>query len=76
VRLGAQHPVESGRGHLQRVRARNRVLDVEKRGDLAAHLGAVIERDAGFPIDEKPHHGMCATGRVFQLDQLVTQTLE
>src|SRR5215472_8925411 len=56
VRLGAQHPVESRRGHLQRVRARYRILDIEERGDLAAHLRAVIERDAGFPVDEQPQH--------------------
>src|SRR5215470_11398275 len=30
----AQHAVEAGRGHLERVGARNRVLDVEERGDL------------------------------------------
>src|ERR1700757_3471544 len=39
----AQRAVESGRRHLERVAARNRVLDVEQRRNLAAHPLAVID---------------------------------
>src|SRR5262249_55284137 len=45
-------------------------------GNLAAHMGTVIERDTRFPVDEQAQHRVRTAGRVFQLDQLVTQTLD
>src|SRR5215472_3716415 len=73
MRLRPQHPVEARRGHLERIGARNRVLDVEDRRYLATHLRAVIERDALFPIDVQPQHRVRAPGAVLELDQLVPQ---
>ena len=46
---GTQHPVLTRRGHFQRVRGRNRVLDVEQRGHLAAHALAIVDTDSALP---------------------------
>src|ERR1700761_19358 len=37
MRRSAQHPVKTGRGHLERIRGGNRILDVEQRRRLTAH---------------------------------------
>src|SRR5688500_3935829 len=49
MRAGPQHPVFARRGHFQRVRSRNRILDVEQGGNLAAHALAVVDPNAAFP---------------------------
>src|SRR5438270_8734318 len=54
VRPGAQQPVESRRGHIQRVGRRYRVLDADDRGHLAADALAVIEPDARLRVDVEP----------------------
>jgi hypothetical protein len=86
MRCGAQHPVKARRGHLQRVRGRNRVIDIEESRDFAAYSLAVIHRDpltslarsfwALRPIDEDAHHCLGAPCGVLELDQLIAQSNE
>src|SRR4029077_17003106 len=67
----AQHAVEPGRGHFQRVGARNRVLDVEQRRDLPAHLLAIPDAHSRGGVDEHAHLRVPASRAVLELDQLV-----
>src|SRR5215813_6923775 len=76
VRLGAQHPVETGRGHLERVGARDRVLDVKERRHLAAHPLAVLEADAALLVDEQAQLRVRAARGELELDQLVAEPRE
>src|SRR5207248_6728348 len=76
VRSGAQQPVESRRGHLQRVGARDRVLDVEERGHLAADALAVIEPDARLRVDVEPQERAAVARGVIELDELVPEPRE
>src|SRR5438874_783592 len=76
VRPGAQQPVESRRGHLQRVGGRDRVLDVEERGHLAADALAVIEPDARLRVDVEPQERAAVARGVIELDELVPEPRE
>ena len=46
VRRRAQHPIQPRRGHFQRVRRRDRILDIQQRRHLAAHPLAILDADA------------------------------
>src|SRR5689334_4058798 len=46
VRRGPQRTIDAGRADLERVRLRNRILDVENRRQLARDVLAVFEVDA------------------------------
>src|SRR6266446_3316972 len=76
VRPGAQQPVESRRAHLQRVGGRDRVLDVEDRGHLAADTLAVIEPDARLRVDVEPQERAAVARSVIELDELVPEPRE
>src|SRR5579864_2985969 len=76
MRRGAQHTIESRRGHLQGVSRWNGVLDIEKRGDLTAHALAVLEPDARRRVDEDPQPRAPVARGVFELDQLIAQSPE
>src|SRR3984885_7501303 len=73
---GAQHPVETRRGHFQRVRGCDRVRAVEQWRALAAHAAAILEGDPGGSVDEQPQHGVGSAGPVLELDQLESEPSE
>ena len=66
----AQHPVEAGRGHLQRVGRRYRVRNVEQRRHLAAHPLAVLEPDALRSVYKESQHAAPVPAAILELDQL------
>src|SRR5581483_4474584 len=76
VRRRAQDPVESGRGHLQCVSGRNRVLHIEQGSDLAAHALAIVYPHPLRPIDEQAHERLRTPRCLLELDQLITQLSE
>src|SRR5579863_4731996 len=76
MRRRAQHPIQAGRGHLQRVTRGHRILDVEQRRDLTARTLAVVESDALRAIDKDAQQPARATRYVLQIDQLVAQLPE
>src|SRR5215470_598883 len=52
-----QRPVDPGRGHLEGVGGlAHRVLRIEPRRDLAAHLGDIVEADAAVGINDDTEH--------------------
>src|SRR5579863_1962399 len=53
MRPRAQHPVESRRGNLERVRGGYRVLDIEQRRDFPADLLAVRQPHSLGAVDEE-----------------------
>src|SRR6185437_15848143 len=63
MRLSAQHPVESRRGNLERIRSGDRVLDIEQCRHFAA-------------VDEEPHDGATASGGMLELHELIPQPPE
>src|SRR5579872_4129964 len=58
VRGRAQQPVEAGRGHLERVRARYGILDIEESRYITAHALTVLDPHAFRPVYEQPHDGL------------------
>src|SRR5580658_209111 len=73
MRAGAQHPVETRRGHFQRIRRRDRVRDVEQCRNLAAHAAAILDTDPGGVVDEQPQHAVGTAGTVLEIDQLESE---
>src|SRR6185437_13286758 len=71
--LRAQHPVESRRGNLERIRDGNRVLDIEQRRDFPAHPRAVLEPHSLGAIDEQSYHGTAASRTMLELHELIAQ---
>src|SRR6185312_14136836 len=69
--LRAQHSVEARRGHLEAVRRRDRILDVEQSGYLPAHSLAVVHSHALGLVDEQPHDSVRAPRGEFQVHELV-----
>ena len=47
-----QCPIQAGRRYFQHVMPRQRVLDIERRADLAADCFAVLQANAFRPVDE------------------------
>src|SRR6185312_15444713 len=76
MRLSAQHPVESRRGNLERIRSGDRVLDIEQCRHFAAHPLAVREPHSFGAVDEEPHDGATASGGMLELHELIPQPPE
>src|SRR6185437_3990750 len=71
IRWPKQLAVEPWRRNLQNVRAASdRVLDIEDRADLAAHVGAIFVRNPGRLVDEDAQHAGLAAASQFDLDYL------
>src|SRR5690606_37808255 len=77
VLRGAQRPIESRRRDLERVLARNRILDVEHVAHRAAHFLAVVKGDppalARGRVDIQPEQPAAAPGGVLELPKLVAE---
>src|SRR5579871_3873187 len=67
VRRRAQHAVKPRRGHLERVRARDRVLGIEQTRELPAHLLAIVQSHTLGPVDEHAHQRVPAVRGVLQV---------
>ena len=51
---GEQRPVDARRGHFQHIMPRNRILDIQRRGNLAAGRFAIVDADlaiGGIDVD-------------------------
>src|SRR5487761_178372 len=73
MRLRAQHPIESRRGDLERIRGGYRILDIQQGRHFPAHPLTIREPHSFGAIDEESHDGAGASRGVLELHELIAQ---